>query len=97
MKLHRILGYPVSFTIDATYEIPSGWTVAVPPANGDVETPEALFTFRATQNGQVLTSTRRAEVKVARVSKGAYPAFREALNRAASLSRQRWKVKRGGG
>ncbi|MCZ6785206.1 MAG: hypothetical protein O7G30_18050, partial [Proteobacteria bacterium] len=66
-------------------------------ANGDVETPEAVFTFRATEDGQVLTSVRRAELKVARVSKGAYPGFRDALNRAVSLSRQRWKIKRGGG
>ena len=92
-----VLGTPASFTTVATYELPAGWTVDVPPANGEVKTPEVAFTFKATQDGQVLTSTRRAELKATRVGKGAYPAFREALNRAASLGRQRWKIKRGGG
>ena len=92
-----VLGSLASFTTDATYELPEGWTVKVAPANGDVETPEAVFSFRATQDGRVLTSKRSAEMKVTRVSKDAYPAFREALNRATSLGRQRWKIKRGGG
>ena len=92
-----MLGNPLSFTTDATYELPAGWTVQAPPANGDVKTPEVAFTFQATQDGQTLTSVRRAEIKTSRIAKDAYPAFREALNRAASLGGQRWKIKRGGG
>ena len=89
-----VVGNPVSFNTHATYELPEGWTVAVPPADGDVETPEATFRTRATQDGRVLTLSRRIELRSTRVRKAAYPAFRAALNKAASLNQQRWKVKR---
>jgi len=92
-----LLGNPVSFTTHATYELPEGWTVVVPPEDGDVEVPEALFRTRATQEGQVLRLSRRAELRTKRVRKEAYPAFRAALNKAASLNQQRYKVKRNGG
>ncbi|MHC4730142.1 MAG: DUF3857 domain-containing protein [Planctomycetota bacterium] len=89
-----LLGTPISLTTTATYELPEGWTVAVPPEDGDVEIPEATFRTRATQEGRVLTLSRRAALRTTRVSKDAYPAFRAALNKAASLNQQRWKVKR---
>jgi hypothetical protein len=92
-----LLGNPVSFTTRATYELPEGWTVVSPPEDGDVEVPAVLYRSRATQDGRMLELSRRAELRVPRVTKEAYPAFRAALNKAASLHQQRWKVKRNGG
>jgi tetratricopeptide (TPR) repeat protein/transglutaminase-like putative cysteine protease len=91
-----LLGNPISFTTHATYELPEGWTVAVPPEDGEIEVAEATFVTRAQQEGRVLTLSRRAVLRGTRVSSDAYPAFRDALNKAASLYQQRWKVKRSG-
>ncbi|MHC4973237.1 MAG: DUF3857 domain-containing protein [Planctomycetota bacterium] len=91
-----LLGSPVSFVTRATYELPEGWTVAVPPEDGELEVPAARFETRATQEGRILQLSRRAELRRSRVTREGYRAFRDALNKAASLYQQRWKVKRGG-
>ena len=92
-----ILGNPMSLTTTATYELPEGWTVAAAPQDGNVEVPEGLFVSTATQEGSVLELSRRLELRAPRVAKEAYQAFREALNKAASLNQQRWKIKRSTG
>ncbi len=90
-----VLQNPMSFTVDATYRLPEGWTVSARPEDVDLTISEASFVSNAKDEGGVLTLHRKLSLDDPRIKVADYAAFREGVVKATSLAQQTWKVKPG--
>ena len=104
--LKRLVGRPtrehdlmmstaMSFSIEADYELPPGWTVTAPPENAKIELHSASFVSTASSDGSKLHLFRDMRMLGERVTVADYAAFRDAVIKAGALTQQQWKVKKG--
>jgi tetratricopeptide (TPR) repeat protein len=90
-----VISMAMDFRTEADYELPAGWGVVAPPEDAKVELTNAAFTSTATVDGNRLHLVRDLRVLGERVKAADYPAFRESATKAAALTQQQWKVKKG--
>jgi tetratricopeptide (TPR) repeat protein len=89
-----VLPNPMSFRTQANYMLPPGWTVTAAPEDAKIDASSATFVSQAKQEAGRLDLVREVQLVGTRVKVAEYPAFRDALNRAAAAARQQWKVRK---
>jgi len=90
-----VVSTAMDFHTEADYELPAGWSVVAPPEDAKVELKYAAFTSTATSDGTKLHLVRDMRLYGERVKAADYPAFRESATKAAAVTKQQWKVKKG--